>query len=308
MSEVSDGRRAPRRRRAIAASAVAIVLVFAFGRFIDAPIEPDIPPSGVTVGAPPPDRALRFVVIGDFGEGNTDESAIAAAIRSFDQTDPLDGFVTTGDDVYDSGDPADFDAAWRQPFGWVQDSKIPIVASLGNHDVRTDGGRPVMELLGMPGRWYTETFGPVQFVVLDANDPTNPDQLTFLRESLATSTARWQVVVFHQPAFSCGPHGSTAEVDILWVPVFERYGVDLVLNGHDHDYQRFAPIDGVTYIVSGGGGSALYTELDNCDEGTPKPLVAIRVHHFLALTAWGSGLRVVGLSADLQPIDAVTLR
>jgi hypothetical protein len=287
---------------------LAIVLVFAIGRFLEASNEHDILPGGVSLGATPPAGALQFVVIGDFGEGNAEESAIAAAMRSFDQTHPLDGFVTTGDDVYDSGNPADFDAAWRVPFGWVVNAKIPIVASLGNHDVGTDGGRPVMDLLGMPGRWYTRTIGPVQFTVLDANDPANPQQLTFLRESLSTSTTRWKVVVFHQPAFSCGPHGSTAGVDVLWVPLFERYGVDLVLNGHDHDYQRFAPIDGVTYIVSGGGGSDLYTELDNCNDDTPKPAVALRVHHFLALTAWGSGLRVVALAADLQPIDAVTLR
>ena len=47
--------------------------------------------------------------------------------------------------------------------------------------------------------------------------------------------------VFHQPAWSCGLHGSTPDVDRLWVPVLERHHTALVLNGHDHDYERFAP-------------------------------------------------------------------
>jgi len=85
--------------------------------------------------------------------------------------------------------------------------------------------------------------------------------------ALARSAARWKVAVFHQPAYSCGTHGSSPEVQREWVRLFQRSGVDLVLNGHDHDYQRFAPIGGVTYVVT-GGGAELY-EVGDCPAGTP---------------------------------------
>jgi hypothetical protein len=141
---------------------------------------------------------------------------------------------------------------------------------------------------------------------LDANRPTDPAQLDFLRRALITSTAPWRIAVFHQPAYSCSRHGSTPEVDEQWLPLLAGDGVDVVLNGHDHAYQRFGPLDGTTYIVSGGGGAPLYHE-DDCPAGTPPPEVTRVVHHFVTLVASDSRLRIEAFDSRLRPIDEVDL-
>jgi hypothetical protein len=254
----------------------------------------------------PPTGPFRFVVIGDFGSGGQAELKIAGAIDRWTDAHPINALVTTGDNVYESGAPARFDEAWHGPFGWLSAEGVPVVATLGNHDVETQDGAPVMVLLGMPSRWYTRRIGPVEFIVLDANRPSDPAQLDFLRHALARSTARWTIAVFHQPAYSCSRHGSTPEVDDLWLPLLEHYGVDIVLNGHDHAYQRFGPLDGTTFVVTGGGGAPLY-DVDECPDGTPAPDAKRVVHHFVTLVVSGSRLRIEALDSRLRSIDEVDL-
>jgi 3',5'-cyclic AMP phosphodiesterase CpdA len=274
------------------------------------PTSPGTPTSSPTTGmspssspSGPPGRTFGFVVVGDFGVGGEAEAVVARAARSWARSHPFDAFVTTGDNVYESGDPAAFDAAWTEPYGWVLDARVPVVATLGNHDVLTDGGNPEVGLFGIPGPVYSQRVGPVEFFVLNANDALDPAQTSFLRLRLSESTARWKVAVFHQPAVSCGFHKSTPEVQRAWVSMFERFGVQLVLNGHDHDYQRFGPINGVTYVVDGMGGADLYA-VDGCPAGTPAPVTLDDQHHgFVYLEATRDSLRVVAVSDTGQILD-----
>jgi 3',5'-cyclic AMP phosphodiesterase CpdA len=150
---------------------------------------------------------------------------------------------------------------------------------LGNHDVRADSGRYEFGPLGMPGRYYRRTLGPVELYLLDSND-VDTGQTEWLRRTLARSRARWRIAVFHHPAFTCGAYISHPEVVARWVPLFERYRVQLVLSGHDHNYQRFAPRRGVRYIVHGGGSYNLYP-LKACPAGYPRRLRARLEHGFL---------------------------
>jgi 3',5'-cyclic AMP phosphodiesterase CpdA len=236
----------------------------------------------------PVDGRLEFVVIGDFGTGGTDEYQVASAIRTWAATHPVDALVTTGDNIYETGHPDRFQAAWHRPYGWLDARGIDVLAALGNHDARTAGGLPVMRLLGMPGPWYGVRAGNVELVMLDSNHPDDADQRSFLETTLRRSEAAWQVVVVHHPPFSCGQeHGSSHDVRDL-VP--EMRGADLVLSGHDHTYQRFAAMRGATFVVSGGGGAPL-DPLGECPEGTPRPASAFAdAHHFLYVRSTGDGL------------------
>jgi hypothetical protein len=147
----------------------------------------------------------------------------------------------------------------------------------------------------------------VAFVVLDANRPTDPEQLAFAEQALAdAATAPWSVVVFHQPAYSCAHHGSTPDVLQAFAPLFGPRGVDLVLNGHDHDYQRFGPIDGVTYVVTGGGGGSLY-DMRDCPEGTPGPMASAVAFHFVTIEATAETLIVAARAPDGRTLDRFTL-
>jgi hypothetical protein len=263
--------------------------------------------AGTSATANPPARdRFSFVVIGDYGVGTDSERRVAAQVERWVVAHDATALLTAGDNIYPDGDPSRFDAAWHIPYGWVRERGVRVLASLGNHD-HTDRGEPVMRLLGMPSRWYRATVGSVEVLVLDANRPADTAQREWLQTTLARSTARWTVAVFHQPAYSCSLHDTTPAVVANWVPLFEQYGVDLVLSGHDHNYQRFAPRHGVTYVVTGAGGAPLYA-VDACTHGEP-PLVRADddVHGFVAIEGDGTRLRIRAVSDRGQVLDDVTL-
>lgn len=273
-----------------------------------APTSP--PTSGATgpttLPTTPQDEEFGFGVIGDFGSGDENEHAVADEMRQWADDHPLDAVVTTGDNVYESGLPSEFDGAWNEPYGWVGERGIPVVASLGNHDVDDEGKTEELDLFGLPGRWYERSIGPVRFIVLDANQPMHPGQLDFLRAALAEDAPEpWTVVAFHQPAYSCSFHQSTPAVDEAWVPLFGSGGVDLVLNGHDHDYQRFPRTDGVTYVVQGSGGNDLYPVSPIlCPKGTPDPAFSDDDHHlFLYLSATNDRLTGQAITSEGEVVD-----
>lgn len=270
--------------------------------------EPTAVGSKVVSRAPVRNATFSFVVIGDFGTGEPAEEEVARAVRAWHEERGVDALVTTGDNVYESGHPRFFGDAWAEPYGWVGDAGLDVIASLGNHDIRTADGRFVMELLEMPDRWYSVVVGDAEVFVLDANRPESAEQAEWLRGALAASRATWKIVVFHHPAFSCSKHDGEPEVQSVWVPLFEREGVDLVLNGHDHNYQRFSELNGVTYVVTGGGGNADLYDIEDCPAGYPRRVVANDDdHHFVAVEGSARRVRLRSIATDGDAIDDVAL-
>jgi predicted phosphodiesterase len=254
-----------------------------------------------------PGETFRFAVVGDFGEGNRAERRVANAIEDWVEDTGAEALVTTGDNIYPDGDPKYFEEAWREPYGWVKEEGVEIAASLGNHDVEGGEAEEVMDLLEIPRPWYRERVGDVELFVLDGNRVGDPRQTQWLRDALQGSDGGWQIAVSHQPAFSCSKHGSTPGVVREWVPLFEKNGVDLVLNGHDHSYQRFVS-EGVTYVVTGGGGAELYG-LRACDDGHPDRIEGEdEEHHFVGVFGSSKVLRVAAIDEDGDVIDIATLR
>jgi 3',5'-cyclic AMP phosphodiesterase CpdA len=247
------------------------------------------------------------VAIGDFGDAGESEKEVAAAVRAWAEEHRVDALLTTGDNVYPHGEAEDFEETWEEPYGWVKEQGLPIIASLGNHDIESDGGAAVMELLEMPSHWYSRVVGDAEIFALDANVPQDPAQQSWLEQALESSSARWKIVVFHQAAYSCSEHDGTPLVQQMWVPLFERFEVDLVLNGHDHVYQRFEPGSGPTYIVTGGGGNSLYG-LDECPDSYP-PRVAgnAEEHHFVAVSGTAGALVVQAVTPSGAVLDTFTI-
>jgi 3',5'-cyclic AMP phosphodiesterase CpdA len=249
------------------------------------------------------DASFSLLVIGDFGSGDAFEHAVARGVAVVADQEGADALVTTGDNVYPAGEPEDFERAWHEPYGWVDEQGLDVIASLGNHDVAADGGDAVMDLLGMPGPYYEQTVGDAQVLVVDSNRLDDPAQIEWLEEVLAEPTDLWRIVVFHHPVFSCSRHDSTPEVVAELVPLFEAHGVDLVLNGHDHVYQRFAERNGITYLVTAGGGDDLY-RLDECTELEPELVSAnARDHHFLYIRGDDDELVADAIAIDGTIID-----
>lgn len=203
---------------------------------------------------------LRLAVVGDVGDGGDLEWRLASTMYVAGREDPFDALLLLGDNVYPYGDPDRLDPYVFQPFAAVLDTGAELFAITGNHDaLAEDGGLAQQRALGMPGFWWSERVGDILLIGLDSNQVENPDQLVWLEQTLADSKAPWKIVAVHHPPYSAGYQGSNKDVRSLFAPLFEQHSVQLVLSGHDHDYQRTEPINGVTYLVSGGGAGTRRT-------------------------------------------------
>jgi hypothetical protein len=213
---------------------------------------------GPATTIPFPDRMvaeqpdLRLAVLGDVGTGDANEWHTAGLVAESGAHDPFDGLVLLGDNAYPDGDPELLEETVFEPFAPVLASGAELLPVLGNHDVQDGHGDAHAAALGMPARWYAHDFGELLLVALDSTQPRNESQLAWLDQTLAAAIEPWIVVALHHPPYSAGSHGSDLSVRRVLSGIFEQYGVDLVLAGHDHDYQRSVPINGVTYVVSGG--------------------------------------------------------
>jgi Icc-related predicted phosphoesterase len=245
--------------------------------------------------------AIHIGVVGDIGDSGTRLDRTARAMAQVGNTDPYDVLLLLGDNVYPSGDPARLRATVFEPFAGVLDEGAMLLAILGNHDVKRGNADPQMRALGMPGRWWSRDIGDVTIVGLDSNEPDNPAQRAFLEQTLATSDARWKIVALHHPPYSAGYQGSSQHVRDVFAPIFERYGVQLVLSGHDHDYQRSNKINGVTYVVSGGAAGARRTgERD-------FTAVSFSWHHFVDIAVFNGRLVVRAVNQDRRVADEFAL-
>lgn len=237
----------------------------------------------------PPD--VRLAVLGDVGTGSADEWETAALAAIAAASHPFDGLVLLGDNVYPSGDPNRLQATVFDPFDPILRQGTPLLPVLGNHDIMDGHAVGQVEALGMPGRWYATEIGPLLLLSLDSNLVDQMDQLRWLESTLTAGTAEWVIVTMHHPPFSAGYHGSDDDIQEAWVPLFEAHDVDLVLSGHDHDYQRTVPINGVTYVVSGGGARTRPTEQADFTAYAASTL------HFVDIAIWGEHLELTAVNA-----------
>jgi hypothetical protein len=251
-------------------------------------------------GAEPPE--LRLAVAGDVGTGEEDEQRTATAMDLTEGDGEYAALLLLGDNVYPYGDPALLQKNVYQPFAGVLDGDTRLLAVLGNHDADDGYGDAQAVAIGMPARWYATRIGDVLILSLDSNDPENPDQLTWLESTLADNDATWTIATLHHPPYSGGWHGSNLDVRDAFVPLFERYGVQLVLAGHDHDYQRSENIGGVTYVVTGGAAKLRPANRAEFTE------VAASRYHFVDLAIWPDHLDLRAIDADGALMDAVRLR
>lgn len=257
-----------------------------------------------TAGATPSGKdAFDVLVIGDFGVGGEAPAVVARGVRRWHEEHGADLLLTVGDNNY-SRSAARFRERWRARYGWVERAGVEVAGVLGNHDLEVGGGRYQFSTLGMPGPYYTKRRGDAEFFLLDSNR-VSPAQTRWLRRALASSPARWKVAVAHHSQYSCGTYRGRNYL-AKWLPLFRRYGVRLVLTGHDHNYQRFAD-RGTMYIVAGGGG-ARTDELRECLADSPTQLAKAERHSFLSLRIASDRIEGVALTPAGDDLDSFTIR
>jgi acid phosphatase type 7 len=248
---------------------------------------------------------VRFVAIGDSGTGSADQRAVRDQLKSV----PFDLMVHLGDIAYETGTAMQLERNFFEIYAELLED-VPVFPASGNHEYETDDAAPFREAFVLPEnggragleRWYAYDWGDVHFVVLDT-ERVGPLQAQWLDADQAANRLPWTIVYLHRPPYSSGEHGSHGDVRRFFVPLFVKHQVPLVLAGHDHDYERSKPLDGVTYLVSGGGG-----------RGTRKvgrssfTAFAESVCHFLYVTVAGDQLTVHAIDGTGQEFDSLQIR
>ncbi len=253
---------------------------------------PACAPSAMTT--PPPATAPPEVVkltgasvligVGDIarcdGQGDEQTAALVDSVLKADSTAGVkDGVFTLGDNAYPDGSVQNFTACYGSSWG----DSLKRIHKLtrptpGNHEHSVVGAAPYYEYFGNAAGaprqgYYSYDIGDWHVIALNSeivvNDVFKPEdreaQETWLQDDLNEKKSKCTVAYFHHPRYSSGWHGSDPRLERIWTILYEA-GVDLVLTGHDHHYERFAPLgpagapdtlNGIVQFIAGTGGGDL---------------------------------------------------
>ena len=219
------------------------------------------PSAEAVVALPNKEGSLKFGVLGDFGTGASSQYQLADQMAKLYARFKYQIVVLVGDNLYGSERPQDFQKKFEIPYKPLLDAGVKFYACLGNHDARE---QRYYKLFNMNGKLYY-TFDPkpeVRFFILESTYPV-PEQIQWVEQELKASSNDWKIVVFHHPLYSSGErHGSDLRLREVLEPLFLKYNVSVVLNGHDHFYERVKPQKGIQYFVIGSGGQLRAGNID----------------------------------------------
>ena len=232
--------------------------------------------------------ATRIWVLGDSGTANTNAQAVRNAYLNFAGATHTNLWLMLGDNAYDTGTDAEYQAAVFDMYPTVLRQSV-LWPAIGNHDTAHSSNPPASlpyfamftlptnaEAGGMASgteKYYSFDYANIHFICLDSmssdRSPTGP-MANWLRADLASTTRQWTIAFWHHPPYSKGSHDSDTETNLVqmrqtFLPILEDNGVDLVLSGHSHAYERSFLIDGHY------GTSTTFTNAMKKDGGSGRP-------------------------------------
>jgi 3',5'-cyclic AMP phosphodiesterase CpdA len=224
----------------------------------------------VNAAAADPDQGITVYAAGDIARCASRDPAYsgaadtAATVAAGLAQDPEAVVLALGDLTYPRGARKEFTDCYAPTWGRFKDRTWPAP---GNHEYYTPGAKPYFDWWGArAGRgYYSVELGTWHVISLDSNlaPAQHAAQLDWLRADLAAHPARCTLAYWHHPLYSSGGHGSIPKMRDAWQLLYAA-GAELVLSGHDHDYERFAPQDadgrldpthGIRQFVVGTGGA-----------------------------------------------------
>jgi hypothetical protein len=227
-------------------------------------------PSAPTEPVPPPSGPTTAVLIGAGDIGDCTKNAVAETAKLLDNV--FGTVFTTGDNVYDTGTMANYVGCYGPNWGRQLSRTRP---SPGNHDYDGEGPGAYFAYFGITGAagpdgqgYYSYDAGNWHVLSLNSMIPigNGSAQLSWVQDDLAASKAGCTAVYWHHPLFSSAQNGPQAFVRDLWRVLYQN-NVDVVINGHDHVYERFSLQDpdgnsdvrrGIRQFTVGTGGATLY--------------------------------------------------
>ncbi len=229
----------------------------------------------------------RVWAIGDSGTANSNAAAVRDAFISVNGGTHADVWLMLGDNAYNDGTDSEYQAAVFNMYPDILRNSV-LWSTLGNHDGHTADSSsqsgPYYDIFNLPTTgeaggiasgteaYYSFDYANIHFVCLDSYETSRSDtgaMATWLENDLAATTQEWIIAYWHHPPYTKGSHDSDTEgrlIDMrtVFVPIFEYYGVDLVLSGHSHSYERSMLIDG-HHGSSGTFGPSMIKDSGNGD-------------------------------------------
>ena len=224
------------------------------------PKTPPLSQGAPDVRLPLKDGSVRWAVIGDNGTGEGPELDIARQMQHYWTKVKFDFVTMDGDNIYGGHSAHDFRVKFEEPYKPLLDEGVKFYASLGNHD------DPQIEINYKPynmngNHYYTFNRKNIDFFVLDSNYMT-PQQLSWVEDKLKGSSAKWKIAYFHHPLYTCAKfHGPDVDLRNQLMPLFTKYGVNVVWSGHEHVYERIKPQQGIYFFLDGNSGQLRYHNL-----------------------------------------------
>jgi len=256
--------------------------------------------AAVRLTLPLKDGSLRFAVIGDTGTGTSKQHDLGDMMVQYRAAFPFEFVLMMGDNLYGGETPQDFEKKFSDPYKKLLADKVKFYATLGNHDMALQVN---YENFNMNGKeYYRFKKGNVAFYSLNSNY-MEKKQVEWLESELAKDTSEWKVCFFHHPPYSSAKkHGSDGQLREVVEPIFLKYGVDVVLTGHDHVYERIKPQKGIYYFVSGAGGKLRSGDVDGASPLTEKSYD--RDMHFMLFEVAGDQMYFQAISRTGETIDS----
>lgn len=236
-------------------------------------------------------RPLRFWVVGDSGTGTPPQIAAFNAMTQFvaNEGPPLDAFLHLGDMAYNSGLDGEFQAKFFDIYASLLRNTVTW-PTMGNHEGRSSSGLlgigPYYDAFVLPRNgeaggvpsgseaFYSFDLGPIHFVCLNSHDEERSQvgrMATWLLNDLTQNDSDWLIAFWHHPPYTRGTHISDAEDQLIemrevMMPILEGHGVDLVLAGHSHIYERSMLLDGA-YATPTTSAGVILDDGDGHPEG-----------------------------------------
>lgn len=260
------------------------------------------------------DDAVVFAAVGDTGTGGRNQMDVAQAMVDAYKTTPYGLIAHVGDVSYRGSILDRWEDVWLEPYKSLLDAGVRFEVALGNHELTEGQSEETvrwvesrLEQLGYSNTYRVVPYGPVDFFFLDTATPMvtgdrSGEQLAWLDQVLEESTAAWKIAVMHHaPYSSSAKRGSNLELRAAVEPLFIEHGVQLVLTGHDHTYERTVPQSGVTYVVTGAGAKL-------SDVGRSEfTAAAAKVLQFMIADVDGDRLHLQAIDKTGTVFDQVTL-
>jgi hypothetical protein len=256
--------------------------------------------SPLKLALPLKEGSVRFAVMGDTGSGTDKQRQVADTMVRYRAAFPFDFVLMMGDNLYGGESAKDFATKFSDVYKQLLDNNVKFYATLGNHDLPIQVNYQNFNMNGK--EYYRFKKGNIAFYSLNSNY-MDKKQVQWLEDELSKDTSDWKIAFFHHPPYSsASKHGSDKQLREVLEPIFVKYGMNVVLTGHDHVYERIKPQKGIYYFVSGAGGKLRSGDINDRSPLTEKSFD--RDMHFMLWEADGNELYFQVISRTGDTVDS----